>query len=215
MKLIRLLQNQFIRYFKNQSDFTHLFSASSIEIEIYTFLMTTNQYWRNTSKHLGLKKITMKFLGGKTRDGKNRFQFWRKKWFFFAARQQVFVVLLSAIIIPPTFIFIFIFIVRHHLMRARPEKISHWNGIIHHCLDLKSRILRIYLPGNDTPTTDKGCKQEILEWAQRTRGFTCLRARVLWLCVNSREGNFYEIFFSKQWCMPFSTTDCSFWKLLE
>ena len=37
------------------------------------------------------------------------------------------------------------------------------NGIIHHCLDLKSRILRIYLPGNDTPTTDKGYKQEILE----------------------------------------------------
>ena len=37
------------------------------------------------------------------------------------------------------------------------------NGIIHHCLDLKSRILRIYFPGNDTPTTDKGYKQEILE----------------------------------------------------
>ena len=69
------------------------------------------------------------------------------------------------------------------------------NGIIHHCLDLKSQILRIYLPGNDTPTTDKGYKQEILEWAQRTRGFTCLRARVLWLCVNSREENFYEGFF--------------------
>ncbi len=68
-------------------------------------------------------------------------------------------------------------------------------GIIHHCLNLKSRILRIYLPGNDTPITDKGYKQEILEWAQRTRGFTCFRAQVLWLCVNSREGNLYEGFF--------------------
>jgi hypothetical protein len=36
-------------------------------------------------------------------------------------------------------------------------------GVIDHCLDLKSRILRIYFPGNDTPTTDKGYKQEILE----------------------------------------------------
>ena len=70
--------------FKNQSDFTYLFSASSIGIEIYTFLMTTNQYWWNTNKHLGLKKITMKIIFlGRTRDGKNRFQFWRKKLIFF------------------------------------------------------------------------------------------------------------------------------------
>jgi hypothetical protein len=32
------------------------------------------------------------------------------------------------------------------------------NGIIHHCLDSKSQILKIYLPGNDTPTTNKGYK---------------------------------------------------------
>ena len=81
---------------------------------------------------------------------------------------------------------LFLFLKLHYVLN---------NGIIHHCLDLKSQILRIYLPGNDTPTTDKGYKQEILEWAQRTRGFTCLRAQVLWLCVNSREGNLYEGFF--------------------
>ena len=90
---------------------------------------------------------------------------------------------------------------KHHLVvgsSLKSKKLNRFgkkNGIIHHCLDLKSRILRIYLPGNDTPTTDKGYKQEILEWAQQTRGFTCLRAQVLWLCVNSREGNLYEGFF--------------------
>ncbi len=125
MKLIKLLQNQFITYFKNQSDLTHLFSAWSIEIEIYTFLMTTNQYWWNTNKHLRLKNND-EFFFGKHEMERTDSSFGEKKWYF--ARQQIFVVLLSANIIPP--IFIFIFIVRHHLMRERPEKISQWKDLL-------------------------------------------------------------------------------------
>jgi hypothetical protein len=107
---------------KNQSDFTHLFSASSIEIEIYTFLMTTNQYWWNTNKHLGLKK-KMKFFGGKHEMERTDSSFGEKNWFFYAARQQVFVVLLSAIIIPPIFLHLLIFIVHHHLTGGHLTKI--------------------------------------------------------------------------------------------
>ena len=42
-------------------------------------------------------------------------------------------------------------------------------------------------------------------------------ARVLWLCVISREGNFYEGFFSKQWYIIFYITEAVFegvWSLM-
>jgi hypothetical protein len=66
------------------------------------------------------------------------------------------------------------------------------NGIIHHCLEKKVLYSKFISPEMTHPPLTRAL------------------ARVLWLCVISREGNFYEGLFSKQWCIIFYITKAVF-----